>query len=116
MRVPSIITCLWASSVQGAALGTYMAPSYWQQQQLIICTGPFARRLDLSSAPVVRDMTVNTTSQQSQNIEAAAAFPVNHPDGYWLNDMSGNGIAAFNSNPSGYKVFRNVKDYGAVGT
>lgn len=34
---------------------------------------------------------------------------------YWLADISHQGLAAFNSNPSGYKVFRNVKDYGAVG-
>ena len=36
-------------------------------------------------------------------------------DGYWLNDLSGKGIAAFNSNPGAYKVFRNVKEYGAKG-
>jgi glucan 1,3-beta-glucosidase len=58
-----------------------------------------------------RDVTVNASSQQSQTVEASAAFP----DGYWLNDMSGKGIAAFNSNPSEYKVFRNVNDYGAKG-
>lgn len=34
---------------------------------------------------------------------------------YWLADISHQGLAAFNSNPSGYTVFRNVKDYGAVG-
>jgi glucan 1,3-beta-glucosidase len=32
-----------------------------------------------------------------------------------MNELSGKGIAAFNPNPSGYKVFRNVKDYGAKG-
>lgn len=36
-------------------------------------------------------------------------------DGYWLNDLSGKGIAPFNPNPAAYKVFRNVKDYGAKG-
>lgn len=36
-------------------------------------------------------------------------------DGYWLNHLSGKGIAPFNANPAGYKVFRNVKDYGAKG-
>jgi len=35
-------------------------------------------------------------------------------DGYWLNDLSGNGRAAFNANGA-YKVFRNVKEYGAKG-
>lgn len=32
-----------------------------------------------------------------------------------MNDLSGKGISPFNSNPN-YKVFRNVKDYGAKGT
>lgn len=34
---------------------------------------------------------------------------------YWLADIAHQGVAAFNSNPSGYQVFRNVKDYGAIG-
>jgi hypothetical protein len=34
---------------------------------------------------------------------------------YWLADISKQGIAAFNSNPGSYKVWRNVKDYGAKG-
>lgn len=36
-------------------------------------------------------------------------------DAYWLADITHQGVAAFNENPSGYKVFRNVKDYGAKG-
>ncbi|TKX24381.1 hypothetical protein C1H76_3487 [Elsinoe australis] len=35
--------------------------------------------------------------------------------GYWLADIKKQGIAAFNPNPSQYKVFRNVKDFGAKG-
>ncbi|PIL24167.1 hypothetical protein GSI_13920 [Ganoderma sinense ZZ0214-1] len=34
---------------------------------------------------------------------------------YWLQSIKHQGIAAFNANPSGYQVFRNVKDFGAVG-
>lgn len=34
---------------------------------------------------------------------------------YWLADIAHQGVAAFNQNPTGYKVFRNVKDYGAKG-
>lgn len=34
---------------------------------------------------------------------------------YWLRDMPKRGRAAFNANPSGYQVFRNVKDFGAKG-
>lgn len=34
---------------------------------------------------------------------------------YWLADFAHQGYAAFNPNASTYKVFRNVKDYGAKG-
>jgi hypothetical protein len=33
---------------------------------------------------------------------------------YWLEKIKHRGISAYNPDPS-YKVFRNVKDYGAVG-
>ena len=36
-------------------------------------------------------------------------------DPYWLQSMTHVGTAAFNPSPSTYKVYRNVKDYGAVG-
>ncbi|EJF66026.1 exo-beta-1,3-glucanase [Dichomitus squalens] len=36
-------------------------------------------------------------------------------DPYWLQSIKHQGIAAFNADPSGYQVFRNVKDFGAVG-
>ena len=36
-------------------------------------------------------------------------------DPYWLQSVKHQGIAAFNPNPSSYQVFRNVKDFGAVG-
>lgn len=34
---------------------------------------------------------------------------------YWLERVTHRGTAAYNPNPAGYKVFRNVKDYGAKG-
>ncbi|KAH8716967.1 exo-beta-1,3-glucanase-like protein [Phaeosphaeriaceae sp. PMI808] len=34
---------------------------------------------------------------------------------YWLEAIKHQGLASFNSNPGSYKVFRNVKDYGAQG-
>lgn len=34
---------------------------------------------------------------------------------YWLENIKHQGIAAFNADPSGYQVFRNVKDFGAKG-
>ncbi|KAH9951962.1 exo-beta-1,3-glucanase [Amylocystis lapponica] len=36
-------------------------------------------------------------------------------DPYWLQNIKHQGTAAFNSNPGSYQVFRNVKDFGAVG-
>jgi len=34
---------------------------------------------------------------------------------FWLEKITHQGISAYNPDPTGYKVFRNVKDYGAVG-
>ncbi|KAF9044173.1 exo-beta-1,3-glucanase [Panaeolus papilionaceus] len=36
-------------------------------------------------------------------------------DPFWMQSIKHQGKAPFNPNPSSYKVFRNVKDYGAVG-
>jgi glucan 1,3-beta-glucosidase len=34
---------------------------------------------------------------------------------YWLSQIQRQGTVAYGSNSAGYKVFRNVKDYGAIG-
>ena len=34
---------------------------------------------------------------------------------FWMQNMAHQGTSAFNSNPSSYQVFRNVKDFGAKG-
>ncbi|KAJ3762988.1 exo-beta-1,3-glucanase [Lentinula raphanica] len=36
-------------------------------------------------------------------------------DPYWMQNIKHQGTAAFNADPSGYQVFRNVKDFGAKG-
>ncbi|KAF9531445.1 exo-beta-1,3-glucanase [Crepidotus variabilis] len=36
-------------------------------------------------------------------------------DPFWLERIKHQGKSAFNANPNGYQVFRNVKDFGAVG-
>lgn len=36
-------------------------------------------------------------------------------DPYWLESIRHQGTSPFNSDPGSYQVFRNVKDYGAVG-
>ena len=39
----------------------------------------------------------------------------NNECSYWMEEIKHQGIAAFNPHPDTYKVFRNVKDYGAKG-
>ncbi|KAJ6522797.1 exo-beta-1,3-glucanase, partial [Mycena vulgaris] len=36
-------------------------------------------------------------------------------DPFWMQNIKHQGIAAFNANPATYQVFRNVKDFGAIG-
>ncbi|KAG8894269.1 hypothetical protein FRC00_009221, partial [Tulasnella sp. 408] len=36
-------------------------------------------------------------------------------DPHWMQTIKRQGISAYNPDPSNYKVFRNVKDYGAKG-
>lgn len=60
--------------------------------------------------PIARSIGVETTANNDV-ISTRATIP----DGFWLNDLSGKGRAAFNANPGAYKVFRNVKEYGARG-
>ena len=38
-----------------------------------------------------------------------------HSRGWWFDNIRKQGIAAFNNQTSTYKVYRNVKDYGATG-
>lgn len=47
-------------------------------------------------------------------IEAALATAQVNATAYWMDGIAHNGIASFNSDKS-YTIFRNVKDYGAVG-
>jgi hypothetical protein len=70
---------------------------------------PFSRSEVHANTLVIRQNASDIANNQSQFSITAAS------DGYWLNDLSGKGYAAFNSNPGSYKVFRNVKDYGARG-
>ncbi|TFY54718.1 hypothetical protein EVJ58_g8694 [Rhodofomes roseus] len=46
-------------------------------------------------------------------LASAPAVPPTDP--YWMQNIKHQGSSAFNSDPSSYTVFRNVKDFGAVG-
>jgi hypothetical protein len=104
MRFLSVALCLWVAGTQSAVLGRpTKGSSYYAVANLPLRTAPLPRAADPASAefaPIILDEKL-----QSRQVI----------DGYWLNDLSGKGIAAFNPNPTTYKVFRNVKDYGAKG-
>lgn len=100
MHLPLIIACLWALGAQGAAIGKFATPPL---------AAPFS---SLLTAPVVARNAITEASPNLSNRQSALAA---YPDGYWLNDLSGKGKAAFNANPGTYKVFRNVREYGAKG-
>lgn len=62
--------------------------------------------------------TLRGSPALSSSISDATETPLVAAPGdesYWLADITHQGVAAFNPNPSGYKVFRNVKEYGARG-
>jgi glucan 1,3-beta-glucosidase len=100
MRLPSLIVCLWAVGIQGVSLCS-----------LTPCVSRGSSGLRMP-ARVARQASTNDT-EPTANLNSAQALAA-FPDGYWLNDLSGNGRAAFNDNGA-YKVFRNVKEYGAKG-
>ena len=71
-------------------------------------------RADL--CPATASTPAYTPSGSSENAPAIRRQgEVNAAASYWLEGMQRQGIAAFNKDPTGYKVFRNVKDYGARG-
>ncbi|KAH9476319.1 putative glucan endo-1,3-beta-glucosidase [Psilocybe cubensis] len=49
------------------------------------------------------------SSDENQGRSTTSSSP------FWMEKIKHQGISPFNANPSTYKVFRNVKDYGAVG-
>ncbi|KAF3007407.1 exo-1,3-beta-glucanase [Curvularia kusanoi] len=85
MQLFSTVLCLWAAVSQCAVLS------------------PHPRATDPASSSFEATIL-------DENLQPRAAA-----DGYWLNDLSGKGLAPFNPNPAAYKVFRNVLDYGAKG-
>ncbi|CAI7678522.1 unnamed protein product [Penicillium pancosmium] len=54
-------------------------------------------------------------SKSTEAVDANIAIAAAADASYWLAGIPHQGKAAFNSNPSGYTVFRNVMDYGAKG-
>ena len=67
------------------------------------------------TTPTESAIPVATVSAAPEKVQAAVVEAAAADTAYWLADIAHQGTAAFNSNPSGYNVFRNVKDYGAKG-
>lgn len=71
-----------------------------------------------SSQPLIQETISKGLSANvsiSPQSVSNAALDVENDPAYWLANIDHQGVAAFNNNPSGYTVFRNVKDYGAKG-
>ncbi|CAG5137551.1 uncharacterized protein ALTATR162_LOCUS145 [Alternaria atra] len=72
---------------------------------------------DFTNYTATATKTANSAPKATMVDEfASVAGEVEAADvGYWMADIAKQGRAAFNPNPDGYKVWRNVKDYGAKG-
>lgn len=92
----SFIACVHAQVLAGPALA---GPSSFTSKPLAKHTSSASLASSLETPAVNVHATSETTDDAS----------------YWLADITHQGVAAFNSNPSTYTVFRNVKDYGAKG-
>ena len=78
--------------------------------------------------PQINQLVASATQEYSAAVNFAGATnvpavsnkhkptstPVPSPGSYWLADITHQGVAAFNPDIS-YQVFRNVRDFGAVG-
>lgn len=77
---------------------------------------PFEQYTSFGLAPTkIASAAISFGTKAAVNAESAVAAAAAADSAYWLADIAHQGVAAFNSNPSGYQVFRNVKDYGAKG-
>jgi glucan 1,3-beta-glucosidase len=74
---------------------------------------PFEEYMSFGAATKVATAATGFRTKAAESIEHSVAAAADTP--YWLADIAHQGVAAFNPNPPGYKVFRNVKDYGAKG-
>ncbi|KAF3020074.1 hypothetical protein E8E14_001442 [Neopestalotiopsis sp. 37M] len=80
--------------------------------------------LALATAPAAVPATTSCSTSSSSSSSSLSSEPSdtgslsphsNSKCSYWLEDIRHQGVAPFNSNSTNYKVFRNVKDYGAKG-
>ncbi|PPQ99276.1 hypothetical protein CVT26_014092 [Gymnopilus dilepis] len=67
--------------------------------------------------PLLKLINSTTDSTSDEGCSASGSSPIlaNSSSPFWMESIKHQGISPFNSDPTNYKVFRNVKDYGAVG-
>lgn len=71
---------------------------------------------DLSSAkPAPYRNVPHSHNHLSNGVYTNETSSGSQPSSYWVANIERRGAAAFNPDPTGYPVYRNVKDYGAVG-
>ena len=72
---------------------------------------------DLSSAkPAPYRNVPHSHNHLSNGVYTNETSSGSQPSSYWVANIERRGAAAFNPDPTGYPVYRNVKDYGAVGS
>jgi glucan 1,3-beta-glucosidase len=59
--------------------------------------------------------TLGVDAEGTFGVDAEVDVNDNTPSSYWLETIEKRGVATFNNASSTYKVFRNVRDYGAKG-
>lgn len=96
----SFIACTHAHVLAGPALS---GPSSSTLKPLAKHT---SSTLASTSSPIILETLVVDVDATTETSDDAS---------YWLADIEHQGLAAFNTDPSTYTVFRNVKDYGAKG-
>lgn len=110
MRLLPLVSCLLAVGTQ--ALDPVPDLTKFVERALRASTNMVPRGLhrNVRAASVGTTLTTVPTSAPTSEAKIVAA-----DSSYWLAEVQKQGIAAFNKNPQGYKVWRNVKDYGAKG-
>ena len=69
----------------------------------------------LAAASLLGSLFVSVDGLGSQCTAALGSGNASPSDPYWLQNIAHQGYAPYASDPSSYSVYRNVKDYGAVG-
>lgn len=118
MRVHSLFSavCLAAVVVNGQELKIpwveeMMASMTRQFADAVTYSGPTGTALaSLRAAEVSLSSSLLARPTSAAKIERQAGVQP-----YWLENIAHQGISSFNANPASYKVFRNVKDFGAKG-